>query len=500
MTEATKALGKASRKFREFENFESIAVAGYYLLPFRFHRLNAVKEIIVNEAGDYLMVPEGTVQKIVNREVSKIDHAELYGDLIANFFISETPIPPLIEVLATRYRTKKSFLDNFTALHIFVMSLRCDHTCHYCQVSRVSADKSAYDMQHHHIEKGIEMMMKSPNPHVTMEFQGGEALLAFENIKYAVEKATQRAAVINKQISFVICTNLSPLTSEMLEFCKEHSVLISTSLDGPSFIHNQNRHKREKDSYERTLDGITRCREILGYDKVSALLTTTTLSLSYPEEIVDEYYRLGFRNIFLRSISPYGFAVKNPKKNYYAVSDFLTFYRKALDRIIFYNKEGFYFREDYAVIILKKILTPFPVGYVDLQSPAGMINNVIVFNYDGKIYATDESRMLAEIQDFTFQVGSLDTDSYANIFYGPEAQSFAESWSNEALPGCSDCAFQSYCGADPVFNHATQGDVVGHRPTSAFCKKNMTIIEYLFELMEDESVRKIFYSWINPGN
>jgi hypothetical protein len=31
---------------------------------------------------------------------------------------------PLLDVLATKYRTKRSFLDGFTKLHIFVTTLR----------------------------------------------------------------------------------------------------------------------------------------------------------------------------------------------------------------------------------------------------------------------------------------------------------------------------------------------------------------------------------------
>ena len=46
----------------------------------------------------------------------------------------------------------------------------------------------------------------------------------------------------------------------------------------------------------------------------------------------------------------------------------------------------------------------------------------------------------------------------------------------ETMPGCAECAFVPYCGADPVFHYRTQGDLVGHRPTSTFCVKNMGII------------------------
>lgn len=486
---------KQNRKFKDFDTYRDIGT--YYLLPFRFIRLNSHREIIVNEVGDFLIVNKGTAERIIRKQIDPETESELYGDLIANFFISLDRIPYLIDVIATRYRTKKSFLDNFTALHIFVISLRCEHTCHYCQVSRVSEDKKSFDMLRTHIDKGIELMMQSPNPHVTMEFQGGEALLAFENIQYGVEQAENAAEQHGKQITFVICTNLAPITREMLMYCKQKGIIISTSLDGPEYIHNQNRHKKGNDSYQLAIKGIELCREILGNDGVSALTTTSNLSLSYPREIVQEYIDRGFNNIFLRPISPFGFATRGASKNKYNTDLFLSYYKEALQVIIQRNLDGHFFREDYASIILKKILSPFPIGYVDLQSPAGMINNVIVFNYDGKIYASDEARMLAETGDFTFQLGDLENADYHDIFYGDRAVELTEAGINESLPGCSDCAFQPYCGADPVLNHATQGNLIGHRPTSVFCQKNMGIIKHLFMLMDsDPNIVKIFNSWI----
>jgi His-Xaa-Ser system radical SAM maturase HxsB len=493
-------IDKKSRKFREADFYDNQKDLHYFLLPFRFHRINDFKEVLVNEVGDHLVVPRGTAQRIVNRSISKLNDHHLYGDLVANYFISEEQIPPLIDVLATRYRTKKAFLDEFTSLHIFVISLRCEHTCHYCQVSRVTENKEKFDMSKGHINKGIDLMMQSPGQYITMEFQGGEALLAFENVVYAVERTKELASKHNKIMTYVICTNLAMVTEEMLNYCKLNNVLISTSLDGPGFIHNENRKRPGKNSYELTIKGIELSREILGNDRVSALMTTTNLSLEHPEEIVEEYYKQGFRSIFLRSISPYGFALKNNVKNKYEIDKFLSFYKVALNRILEYNFQGEFFSEDYATIILRKILTPFPVGYVDLNSPAGAITNVIVFNYDGAIYASDESRMLAEMQDYTFRLGHLDTHSYEEIFYSEQAQLIIENGINESLPGCADCAFQSYCGADPIHNHATQGDMIGYRPTNTFCQKNMEIIRYLIELMEnDNRIRKVFESWIKPG-
>ena len=79
--------------------------------------------------------------------------------------------------------------------------------------------------------------------------------------------------------------------------------------------------------------------------------------------------------------------------------------------------------------------------------------------------------MLAEMGDTTFRLGNVVEDSYENIFFGETMQNIALASCNEAIAGCSDCAYHIYCGADPVRNYVSQRDFYGHRPTSDFCKK-----------------------------
>ena len=146
----------------------------YHLLPFRFERVNG-KEILVNEVGDFLIVPSGTSKRIVDKEIKKEE--DLYKDLIAAYFISETPIPELIDLLAARLRTKKAFLNNFTVLHIFVLTLRCNQNCNYCQATSRECGSFAYDMSQETLANSIDLMFKSPSPSLTMEFQGGEPSL-----------------------------------------------------------------------------------------------------------------------------------------------------------------------------------------------------------------------------------------------------------------------------------------------------------------------------------
>ena len=49
----------------------------YYLLPFRFQQFED-KELLVNEVGDYLFCPQGTVSRIVHREIDSSE--EIYQE------------------------------------------------------------------------------------------------------------------------------------------------------------------------------------------------------------------------------------------------------------------------------------------------------------------------------------------------------------------------------------------------------------------------------------
>ena len=201
---------KKTRKFQDTSYYDGpIGSEGYTLLPFRFHEINQNTELIVNEMGDFLFAPKGTSRNIAYHKVDKSE--SIYADLLSNYIISETPIPALIDVMAARYRTKKGFLDNFTALHIMVITLRCDHSCHYCQVSRQTENKTKYDMSKKDINDSLRLIFSSPSKFITIEFQGGEPLLAFDKVKYCVEKALDMNKSESKDINFVICTNLSTI-------------------------------------------------------------------------------------------------------------------------------------------------------------------------------------------------------------------------------------------------------------------------------------------------
>jgi hypothetical protein len=212
-------------------------------------------------------------------------------------------------------------------------------------------------------------------------------------------------------------------------------------------------------------------------------MTTTEASLDRVEDIVDEYLRLDLDGIFLRPLSPYGFAIKTKAIRKYDSKGWLDFYARGLRYILEVNRRGRHFPEFYATLILKRMFADRPLGYVDLRSPAGIGLGALVYNYDGKVFASDEGRMLAEMGDRTFELGSV-TESYRSLVFSDKLLDLVGSSLTQCAPECLDCVYEAHCGADPVYHHATQSDPVGIKPLSEFCARQKGIMNLLLEILE----------------
>ena len=460
-----------------------LAPHDWQLLPMRFHRLDPDSMVLTNLVGEHEFVTSGELHDVMD---GTCRDQELLARLRAAHLIQVPGETLPAELLAIKLRTRMRRLPDSTGLHIFVVSLRCEHTCRYCQVSRQSSAKQEFDMTEETAGRSLELAFRSPSPHMKIEFQGGEPLLNFPLIRWITAEAKRMNSGYGKDLAFVIATNLALLDDEILDFCAAEDVHISTSLDGPRDLHNGNRRRPGQDSWQQAVAGIERVQARLGPDRVSALMTTTEASLGRAAEVIDTYADLGLRAVFLRPISPYGFALRRRGGANYDVDRWLEFYTTGLDRIVELNRRGLPMVEVYASIIATKMLTNSDPGYVDLTSPAGIGIGALVYNYDGDIYASDEGRMLAEMGDHTFRLGNVHDSSYADVMLSeallnPLSQSLTLS-----APMCTTCAFEPYCGADPVFHHATAGDFTGHKALSAFCRRNMGVFTLLLRRMRDD--------------
>lgn len=451
--------------------------------------------LITADTGEYLFIADNQLRDLLDKRLQS--GTRLYKDLLARHFIHEPGKHDPLPEMAAQVRSRKDFLLQGPALHLFVVTLRCNHTCQYCQVSRAPLAGDGHDLSEQDAMDAVERMFESSSPTLTVEFQGGEPLLAFERIRQIVERVVERNQAEQRDIQFVVTSTLHHLSEEVLDFAHQHRIQFSTSLDGPAELHNANRPTPARDSYERTLEGIRRARARLGHDAVSALTTLTARSLEQPRAIIDEYVRQGFSSISLRPLSPYGFAARSAHRLDYPMDRYVSFYKEALAYLLELNQQGIHLSEGYTTLLLNNILTPFSSGYVDLRSPMGAGTGALVYNYDGHVYPSDEARMLLEMGEDGLRLGTV-RQPLRELLNAPVMHLLLEAGIAEALPGCSDCALVPYCGADPVEHFARQGDPIGHRAFSSFCEKNMGLLQHLLLLLRDgdDDTQRVLLSWL----
>ena len=488
---------------KTYKNFKKLSyyqedISLYKLFPFNFKNLKNNKVLMTTAEGEFITCSKINFVNLVKNKIDFIAENEFYLELLNKQFIYLKKDKEAINRKATKYRTKKSFLYSGPILHIFVVTTRCQHKCHYCQITPQSENSFEYDMNVPTARKSVEMMMKSPSTKITVEFQGGETLLAFNIVKEIILYTKKINEKNEKIINFVLATSLVDINIEQLEFIQEHNIMLSTSLDGPERLHNLNRPINSVNTYEKFKEGFNLSTKFVG-NSISPLLTLSKSSLTEIKSIIEEYQKIGKNSISLRALSPYGFAVKTKSKIGYTSKEYIDFYIKSLDYIINMNIKGIYFKEEYATLLLKRILTPYSTGYVDLQSPSGAGINALVYYYNGEVYPADEARMLAEMGDKNFLLGNVHQHTYQDIFNNPSLQLIIQDSCAESLTNCSECAYLPYCGCDPLFNYVTQKDHYGHRPSSDFCFKQTAIYNYLFDFINSKNteVIKVFWSWIN---
>jgi hypothetical protein len=126
------------------EEFYSPAEPAYSLLPFRFIRLDLGRYVAVNEVGESQVLLRDELELLVRKRLPRT--SPLYYALKASNFVEDNDSDIAPDLLTLKVRSKRERIARFTSLHMFVVTLRCNHSCQYCQVSRQSEDRSAYDM------------------------------------------------------------------------------------------------------------------------------------------------------------------------------------------------------------------------------------------------------------------------------------------------------------------------------------------------------------------
>ena len=147
----------------------------------------------------------------------------------------------------------------------------------------------------------------------------------------------------------------------------------------------------------------------------------------------------------------------------------------------------------------KKILRPDDPNFVDLRSPIGSGTGQLAYNYNGKIYPSDEGRMVAAMGDEFFLLGKLGESTYEETVQHSIVKTLALSSILDSLPSCHSCWNAPYCGVRPLHNYMQYKDLFAQRPLTPKCYEHMSISKLLFSKIKNDKSKNtlnIFRRWI----
>lgn len=481
---------------------------------FRFRELPGTDRVVItNLEGNWLVLTKDELRAFAGGRL--VAGSDLEERLVSRNFVRTRH-----DAAAARSRVerRRMHLDRGPILHMMIVTLRCNETCVYCHASRADMDAVHTDMTPEVADASVDFAFQTTSPSLTIEFQGGEPLVNFPIVKRICERAKAKSKETGKAVELTMVSNLGMMDDEKLAFLLENRVQICTSIDGPQDLHDKQRvltHREteaekkalpmaDKSAHARAAYWIRRINEEYekaGLDptlyRVEALLTTTKATLERYREVVDTYASLGCRALFLRPVDPFGFAGKTAKVVEYPRREYLEYYRKTLDYIIEKNKSGVQLLERYAAIFLTKILRGEDPNFLDVRSPEGAGIGALAYSFDGKIYASDEGRMLAAQGDESFLLGDVRTSRYRDVVGHPSVRAAVIASNLDAQPDCVHCPYNPYCGTQTAHNHKTQGSLFGRMRESTVCMVHKGIQDVLFEKLAtaDAETREILERW-----
>lgn len=439
--------------------------------------------LLSTDHGSWIKIDKEDYEEILEKDY----RGKHFDDLVERGFIltSET-VNDVVDAYRLRYR----MLDRGPSLHIIVPTIRCNLRCVYCHSEAEPMTRGPqFDMSEETLKKVLHFIFQTPKDRIRIEFQGGEPMLNKKIIKKTLQFAQELALKTNKRFNIALVSNFTQLDDDMLEFLVKHKELlsISTSLDGPQELHDQNRCflNNGAGTYDNVTRNIERCQE-KGLH-VGLLMVTTRYSLPYWKEIVDEYVRWGQKGIHVKLLDRVGYAAEVWDEIGYSMDEYVSFWKKVNNYSFELFDKGIMIFDRFFKLALKKILYSSDPDYLDWMSPCGTLRGQVVYNHNGDIYCCDEARVSEN-----FIVGNVFESTYASLLEKDKTQEIIKSSMLEGYY-CDSCFFKPYCGVCPIIHHCREGNYRIKLNKTNNCQFYRSILDFIFRklMFNTKEVKKI---------
>lgn len=172
----------------------------------------------------------------LNHRFSPREISETLRELLALELVNDGR--PLTDDTGTRR------VDQFPLTTVVLnVNTGCNLSCTYCYKEDLDIPSAGRKMELQTAIDSVEMLLReSPDEErYTVVFFGGEPLSNRPLIEAMVEYCERRFAELGKAVDFVMTTNATLLTDEIIDWLNAHRFGLSVSMDGPKAIHDRNR-------------------------------------------------------------------------------------------------------------------------------------------------------------------------------------------------------------------------------------------------------------------
>jgi uncharacterized protein len=121
-----------------------------------------------------------------------------------------------------------------------VLTHDCNLACDYC----FAGEKTRRAMAPEVIERALHLAFSDGAPRVKVAFFGGEPLLEWERLLWAVAQAEARARAASRELVFTVTTNGTLLDDERVAYLVARGFFIGLSIDGVREAHEATRPRR----------------------------------------------------------------------------------------------------------------------------------------------------------------------------------------------------------------------------------------------------------------
>lgn len=397
-------------------------------------RLQQDNPSLLDQARNGFIMIKSPVDKIVlfdtpeseKRAIPVLDDQTIYDITMTFNAIKQNAIP------------LKNYLENITWSHykkemisIFVTT-KCNLNCDYCFTNKNQNEHKGQTISLDFVKKGIDDYFKEKYMRHVRFFGAGEPTVEFDLLKEIHKYAIERGG---EAVTFEIQTN-GAFSDYIANWLKKNINIIWISCDGTPEIQDIHRPFLNPNEGRKTSEVIEKnIRILLGTDSkafVGVRATITEENIFKQTDMIDYFYNLGIRNIWVDPIFPSVGKVPLTNKNEFDTMMFAKEFLKATEYA--YSKKVFY----------GSILTCNFNDYVNKHCRAclpvpHLTTDGFVSACDMALFGKDKNHMSPLIY------GEWD-DVNKKIKYNDTQIEYIRTRTTENMQHCEMCSAKEHCG------------------------------------------------------